>query len=41
MAQKKDRIFRRYAMFGAIGVAAVVGVLLVLTYAQSQRQDIL
>ena len=41
MAQKKDRNFRRYAIFGAIGVAAVVGVLLALTYAQPQRQDIM
>ena len=41
MGQKKDRSFRRYAIFGAIWVAAVLGVLLAPTYAQSHRQDIL
>lgn len=41
MAQKKDRILRTYNMFGAIGLAAVVGVLLALTCTQPQPRHIL
>jgi hypothetical protein len=42
MAQKNSKKgFRRYAITGSAAVAGLVGVLLALTYAQPQRQDII
>jgi hypothetical protein len=41
VAQKKRCGFQKiHAIMGAVGVAAVVGILLALTYLQPQRHDI-